>query len=214
MRVSELSRATGVAVATIKYYLREGLLQPGTPTARNQADYDDSHAHRLRLIRVLIEIGGLGIATVRRVLEAVDDPSVPMHEVLGVAHHALAPQRQVRWSIDTSGEIAEVDDLLSRLGWQVSPNAPARIDLAGALAALRRLGWNAQADIFRPYAALVDTLASREVANVSEQRTRGATVERVVVGTVVFETALLALRRLAQENHSARRFAAAGESAT
>lgn len=33
-------------------------------------------------------------------------------------------------------------------------------------------------------------------------------MEAVVVGTVVFEAALVALRRLAQEHHSARRFAA------
>jgi hypothetical protein len=41
---------------------------------------------------------------------------------------------------------------------------------------------------------------------VSDEPTRGATVERVVIGTVVFETALLALRRLAQEHHSAAQF--------
>jgi DNA-binding transcriptional MerR regulator len=206
MRISELGRQTGVTVPTIKYYLREGLLHAGTPTARTQSRYDDSHIHRLGLIRVLIEVGGLGIARVRDVLEAVDDPSVSMHKMLGVAHHALASRRS-GGSIDADAERTETDRFVDeRLRWRVSDRAPARSQLAGALAALRRVGWEVEPEVFLPYAELVDALAAREVANVSDEPTRGATVERVVVGTVVFETALLALRRLAQEHHSAAQF--------
>lgn len=36
-------------------------------------------------------------------------------------------------------------------------------------------------------------------------RSRIAAIESLVVGTVVFEAVLVALRRLAQEHHSARR---------
>src|ERR1700716_801088 len=43
MRMAELSAESGVPVATIKYYLREGLLPPGERTSRNQARYDDVH---------------------------------------------------------------------------------------------------------------------------------------------------------------------------
>jgi DNA-binding transcriptional MerR regulator len=206
MRISQLGRQTGVPVPTIKYYLREGLLHPGNPTAPNQAIYDRSHGHRLRLIRVLIEVGGLGIAGVRNVLAAVDDSSVSMHRMLGVAHHALGSRRSGS-SIDADAEREETDRFIDEgMGWRVSSEAPARSELAGALAALRRLGWEVEPEIFTPYAELVDTLAAREVANVSDEPTRSATVERVVVGTVVFETALLALRRLAQEHYSAAQF--------
>ena len=41
MRISELSARTGVPVATIKYYLREGLLPEGERTAPTQATYAD-----------------------------------------------------------------------------------------------------------------------------------------------------------------------------
>ncbi|GMA88788.1 hypothetical protein GCM10025868_40380 [Angustibacter aerolatus] len=45
-------------VATVKYYLREGLLPPGTPTSRTQAQYDEEHVRRLRLVRALLDVGG------------------------------------------------------------------------------------------------------------------------------------------------------------
>ena len=61
MRIAELSTRSGTSIASIKYYLREGLLAPGTPTGRNQADYGEAHLYRLRLIRALIDVGGLSV---------------------------------------------------------------------------------------------------------------------------------------------------------
>ena len=58
MRISELSSRTGIPVATIKFYLRENLLHPGVRTAATQAQYDESHEARLRLIRALLGPGG------------------------------------------------------------------------------------------------------------------------------------------------------------
>src|SRR5215207_6724902 len=71
VRISELSQRSGVAVATIKYYLREGLLPPGASTAPNQAQYDEQHLTHLHLIRALREGAGLSIATLARVFEAM-----------------------------------------------------------------------------------------------------------------------------------------------
>jgi hypothetical protein len=45
---------------------------------------------------------------------------------------------------------------------------------------------------------------------VQSREIQGKTVDAVVVGTVVLDAVLAALRRLAQENHSAIRFAPAG----
>lgn len=59
MKVSELSTRSGVPISSIKYYLREGLLQSGVRTATNQADYGEPHVRRLRLIRSMTEIGEL-----------------------------------------------------------------------------------------------------------------------------------------------------------
>ncbi|RAC11977.1 MerR family transcriptional regulator, partial [Burkholderia multivorans] len=54
MRISELSRRSDVPVATIKYYLREGLLPAGERTSATQAVYTDAHVNRLALIRALL----------------------------------------------------------------------------------------------------------------------------------------------------------------
>ena len=51
MKISELSAQSAVSIASIKYYIREGVLAAGEPTAANQADYGEEHLDRLRLIR-------------------------------------------------------------------------------------------------------------------------------------------------------------------
>lgn len=209
MKVSELSARSGRSVATIKYYLREGLLPAGRRSAANQADYDEDHLHRLRLITTLIDVGGLTIANVRSVLEAVDNPHIPMHEVLGVAHYGLAGDTAA-FAFGAEAE-AEIDRFIDSLGWEVKNDAPAKRELAGALASLRQLGWEVQAEVFTPYARAADQLAGWELAQTPTKGPRSRTVEATVVGTVVFEAALVALRRLAEEHHSAARFGASSE---
>jgi DNA-binding transcriptional MerR regulator len=206
MRISELSRASGVPIPTIKFYLREHLLPQGTPTARTQADYDEGHLRRLRLIQALTEIGGVRLRDVRTVLQAIDDQALGTHELLGTVHHALGPHLDGEPSHDEVRAIAAVDRFLAGLGWHVSQQAPARRALARALATLWRMGRDADAAVFEPYARVADELAAGEVATVSPTASRPEAVEGAVVGTVVFEAALVALRRLAQEHHSARRF--------
>ena len=210
-------------VPTIKYYLRQGLVPPGIATAVNQADYGDDHAHRLRLIRVLREVGELSIAQIQPILSALDDERLTVHEVLRVPHRSLASgsraadvssdRRAAMGGGDAADDVraqADVDDFLNDLGWQVARDAPARRTLADTLLALRRRGRDAGPEVFRPYAAIADDLAEREVASLPAGGTRLDTLEAMVIGTVVFEAALTALRRLAHEHHSSRRFAAGG----
>ncbi len=207
VRMSELSEASGVAVPTIKFYLREGLLPAGVRTAANQARYDDGHLRRLRLIRALVEIGDISLATVAAVLAAVDDERRSTHEVLGMVHHALAMRGPVTDpATDIEDTMAEVDAFVEAFAWHVDPSAPARRELARVLVTLRRLGWKVDASVFDRYARAADQLAAWEIQQTPPDASRAQTVEGVVVGTVVFEAALLALRRLAEEHHSAVRF--------
>lgn len=200
MRISELSVASGVSTATLKFYLREGLLPPGEAVARNQATYDERHLRRLRLIRALTEVGRLSLRDVKAVLAAAGDPSTPVHELLGTAQYALEPS--VPDEVDASA-MAVVDAAIDTLGWDVSTDAPARRSIGHAVEALRSFGWTVEpADLVR-YARAVDGLARREVAIVDDATDRERLVERMVVGSVVFEAILTAFRRLAQEHHSA-----------
>lgn len=205
MRISELSRESGVPVATIKYYLREGLLPPGASTAVNQASYGDEHLRRLRLIGVLTDVGGLRLRTVARVLEAVDDEGLSTHHMLGVAHHALGPEPTD--DADLEPALTDVARLLAARGWQVSDQAPSRRALAHALCTLRRLGRNPDHAVLDRYADAVDQLASKEVPHATATVPRTEAIENLVIGTIVYEAVLIALRRLAQEHHSAQRLA-------
>ena len=90
MRISELSSETGVPVATIKFYLRENLLHDGVRTAATQAQYDQTHVARLRLIRALLGPGGLSVAAAHQVLRAIEEPPDSIHELLGIAATAVA----------------------------------------------------------------------------------------------------------------------------
>ncbi|MEO2108695.1 MAG: MerR family transcriptional regulator [Actinomycetota bacterium] len=205
MRISELSRASGVSVATIKYWIREGLVPPGATSAPNQAAYDDAHLHRVRLIRALREVADLPIATVADVLAVVDDEGVPVHDALGRAHRALADVPDIGDSPTADEAIDEVDTWLRTMGWQVSADAPDRIVLAHALLVMREMGREESAVDFQPWAEAAMRLAEHEVGTIEGAEGRADAVERMVVGTVVHGQVLGALRRLAQEHLSAQR---------
>lgn len=220
MRIAALSRATGVPVATLKYYLREGLLHPGAATAVNQAAYDDSHVRRVRLVRTLVELGRLSIADVAAVVAAVEDEDVPIHDTFGITQDAMVHDVHRGAHADTSEpESAHrlVDELVARHGLQVRPDAAVRDMLADALVHLAGMGVIDLLDHSSPLAAqgtaLLDSLvvwfrdmAAVEIASVPETD-RAAMVEYTVVGTVVIETAMAAIRRMALEDASHRRFA-------
>jgi DNA-binding transcriptional MerR regulator len=205
MRMAELAERSGCSVATIKYYLREDLLPAGKATAATQASYGDEHLERLALIRVLREVGELSIARVRQVVAAIDDTSNSLSKVLATAHHGLGPE-----SADDSDEHAAARQEMVRFiegrQWAVDPEAPSFDRLADALVALRRLGRECGGDVFSPYVEVAFNMAAAELATIEPSVSVSDTVSQIVVGTIIFEQALVALRRLAEEHHSNTRF--------
>jgi DNA-binding transcriptional MerR regulator len=198
--MSELSRATEIPVATVKYYLREGLLRAGQPVSVTSASYDESHVERLRLIRALIEGAGLSIAQVGRVTQTLDQPPDTWHNMLGTAQGVLCGPP------DENLETTSADTLLRRLGWAVGGCSPARADLARAIARLEAGGIDVSAQDFDGYAAAAQAAAIIDVAALPTD-TPEAALHRAIVGTVLLDNVLIALRRLAQEDVSARTFA-------
>jgi len=183
----------------VKFYLREGLLAPGSATSATRAVYGQMHVRRLRLVRALVEVGGLRLAAVREVLAALDDPSRSKHDVLGAAHDPLAAQVPAvdQAALDTA------DAHLARLGWRVHPEAPHRRVLARALAACTAVGHPVDPATIDTYARAALMVAEVDLASVP-RTDRALAMERVVIGTVLHEPLLLALRRLAQAHVSAR----------
>ncbi|MQS05485.1 MerR family transcriptional regulator, partial [Streptomyces alkaliterrae] len=210
MRIGELSERADVPVPTIKYYLREGLLPPGRRTSPNQARYDDSHLGRLRLIRALTQVGGLPVADAKIVLDAVDDPGRTPHKVLGAAQRGLTATYAVGSEEDLARARRVVADLIERRGWRVSPAGVPAHALAAVLATMRETGLEAFERRLDEYAEASERIAAADVAGTVDESDLEATVMRVVLGTLLGDAALAALRRLAQADASARHYGHGG----
>ena len=216
--MGELSRSSGVPIATIKYYLRERLLPPGTATSATRAEYGEAHLRRLRLIRALLEIGEVPVAAIGNILAVVDDESASVHVMLGAVQYELGPHPARPAEGDRDWQVAshEVDELIEGMGWTVAQTAPARTLLIATLAALRRIRSAAPGPGLRAYAEAAAGLADDEVASLGlvtrtpdgpdADGSRVALTEAAVVGMVLHERILIALHRLAQEDASSRYF--------
>ena len=169
VRIAELSRVSGVTVPTIKYYLRDGLLPPGELTSRNQAQYDERHVRRLKLIRALVDVAGLSIAGVREALAAIDSSGGTRHNLLGngVAPHR-GPVRITRDDPGLAGGEAEVAELINDLGWHAKPDNPAWRSAAEAIATIRSLGADRLLDRLTGYARAMHDVAELDLAMIAE----------------------------------------------
>jgi DNA-binding transcriptional MerR regulator len=204
MRIAELSRRSGVSIPTIKYYLREGLLPPGEATGRNQARYDERHLDRLRLIRVLREVGGVGVAAAGEVMRGLDEPTADAHQLMGRAHRAVIPPsthdtNDPEWTRTRSWVWSWVRDM----GWCVDPDAPALDRLADVVLTARRLDYPDLLRSLSRYADAALTVAGPEVEAATAQPDPAAVMRAVVTGTVLGEALLSAVRLLAHEHVSA-----------
>jgi DNA-binding transcriptional MerR regulator len=201
MRLAELSARTGASTATIKYYLRAGLLPPGTTESSTWASYDERHVRRLRLVRALTEVAGLSLGEVRAVVEAVS-ASGSDHQSRGAAQWPLsAPPAQA----PSAASLERVGELLSRHGWEVGTDSPHRATLAAALDTLDELGFTANDEMLDAYAEALEPIGEIEVARVVAETDPVVAAERLVIGTLLYEPVLLTLRRMAHEATSARR---------
>ncbi|MBX3143514.1 MAG: MerR family transcriptional regulator [Trueperaceae bacterium] len=204
VRIAELSDVCGVSVSTLKFYLREGLLHPGATRAVNQADYDESHVRRVRLVRALLELGNVQLADIRRVLAAVDDAELPIHEAFGVAQDAMVPRRE-RDSEEYQRAYADVDAFVTRHGLRVRPDAEARGMLADSLVAMRSAGFDVAVHGFDEQVPGILASSAMELSLLPTDD-RVQQMEFSVVGTISYEVAVAAIRRLALEHASWERF--------
>ena len=203
MRISELSRRTGVTIPTLKYYLREGLLHAGQLQGATRADYDDSHVDRVRLVRSLVDVGRLSIERVREVVRALDDPPAGRHELLGAAHEALRPASATGApSRDAVAQVAALD-------LPGCEDSPASLQLALALTAAAAGGWTVEQATLARWLRAMHEVAETDVVPQLAQVSVGEALRYAIVGNVLTDPVLVALRRAAQEAVSAQRFGAA-----
>ncbi|MEU6330127.1 MerR family transcriptional regulator [Streptomyces sp. NPDC047049] len=205
MRIGELARRTGVPVPSIKYYTREGMLPPGERISPNQVQYAASHIRRLKLIRALTEVGGLSIAAAAEVLAGIDSPGTTPQGMLGTAQSAVSKVAAERGT-DEMWERAEreVAELVRRHDWAVRPENPGWRTLVQVVVAYHELDQSELLGLLDRYAQAAGSLAAAELAAFDGVPSLDAQIEGAVLGTVLGDTAMAALRRIAQEDVARR----------
>ncbi|AVZ40921.1 MULTISPECIES: MerR family transcriptional regulator [unclassified Dietzia] len=201
MRISELADVTGTTVTTLKFYLRRGLLHPGRSVTRTQADYDAGHVERVRLVVALSEVGGLDLAAVGRVLEAIETPDVGRLDVMATAQHALSGERAhepAAGEEDTPRGDERTRAWIAAREWQVDLGDVIVDRLAQAWRACDDAGIGLDEGRLDAYADAAERIARIDVASVPSEP--AAAVRQVVLGTVLVEPVLTALRLLAQQH--------------
>lgn len=209
MRLAELSAATGVPAATIKFYLREGLLPPAVLRNARQADYGDEHVARLRLVRALAEGAGLSLDGIRRVVDAVEHPPASPHDMFGAAQAALVDEKADR--ADATTQLVQV---LSDAGVDCDREQVIVEQLQAALDTARRAGQPIELPRLARYVALMREVGQVDVeglladhgnpASLATESGRSAALAHVTVGTATSEPVLRLLRLLGQSSASAQ----------
>jgi Predicted transcriptional regulators len=203
MLISELSARTGVPVPTLKFYLREGLLMPGTALSATRSDYGEEHVRRVGVARALTDVVGLSVHQARTVLALFASPREELFEALGRALGELPAAR-----VPEADDYPRARAALEHLGWRYDPRYAAVRQLERALEAAEAAGMPLNDDRLDAYAPAVRSIAEHDVALVPEEPERA--LEYAVLGTALYEPVLVALRRLAHHDIAAERFAPPG----
>jgi DNA-binding transcriptional MerR regulator len=200
MRISELSERTGVSVATIKWYVREGLLAPGHRRSATQAEYDDDHVARLRLIKALGEVPGLPVQRIKAIVDLLDHPHADLVASLADALAQLPPYPAGPVAGPAPGRPSAAE-ALDLIGYAYDPQFPAVAQLDAALGAATAV-IPFDEDTFAEYGKHLRAIAESEIGKIPDDP--AAAVPYGVLGTALYEPVLLALRRLALYDAASR----------
>ncbi|AXR74601.1 MerR family transcriptional regulator [Auritidibacter sp. NML130574] len=211
MKLSALAKATGTSIASIKYYLRVGLISPGAKRNQTTAVYDDTHVERLELIGALRQLVGLSIEQIGILTAVIDDPDASILEVMqtaqilggGMPLPATEPATKSATGPDPHPTVAEerISALIAAQGWPDTQSA-ARTAAISVVAEMQGLGLEVSEEYLKTVGAAVDMISESEL-NVSGSRDRVAM--HVAVGTFQYSRLVLALLQLGQASHSIAR---------
>jgi DNA-binding transcriptional MerR regulator len=99
LRIGQLAKKAGVSTATVKHYLKEGLLPQPVKTSPNMAYYDESCVDRINLIKRIQKEKFLPLDVIKRLVESGESYSEELE--LGKAilkSHKELPPRSVKGS--------------------------------------------------------------------------------------------------------------------
>lgn len=207
IRMAELSEKTGVSVPTIKYYLREGLLAPGTATSANQALYGNEHVERIRIMRSLSKVAKLPLATIREVLNIVDGGG-NAQEAMGRTQEALvgeiAEDAESEDGLSAAQELLDAE--IEKRGWRVYKQSGAYRMASQALVEISKENLSAPANHLAGYVEAADKVGETDISTLSGAISGPDVVRRMALGTTLRGPLFDALILLAQQHHAGKTF--------
>jgi DNA-binding transcriptional MerR regulator len=209
VKISEVASRGGTSVSTVKYYLREGLLPAGSRLSRNQTAYDESHVQRVRLVRALLETGGLSIGAAKAVLATLDSRQDSLAFTFEAAQHALGAISPAPTPPDEESR-ATIEELATAHDWSTTAGNPGFDMAARVLDGLAAIGFRPSPEYLNAYASAAASIARADVAALTSRDRPDAIAELMVIGTVLGDALVAGLRRLAQESVTAELFPATG----
>ncbi|MEO7198226.1 MAG: MerR family transcriptional regulator [Solirubrobacterales bacterium] len=152
MKISELAEAASVPVATVRHYLREGLLPEGRKTSRNMAYYPPGLVERIRLIKLLQEERFMPLRVIRELLDREGGDLERLRSQLDEADRgvevALARERERSPAAEISERYSVPSEALDRLAeiGVLSPAAegysPSDVRIVEAISRFRAGGYD------------------------------------------------------------------------
>ncbi|MET3933154.1 MerR family transcriptional regulator [Arthrobacter sp. OAP107] len=203
MQLKELSERTGVSPASIKFYLREGLLPAGRSVHATRAEYSEKHVSRLELIQALRRVVGLNLAQIRSLLRMADG-GVPRLELLAAVQCTVLGLDEVstaQGDLHTPGG----DAVVRSRNWPDVPS-DARNSLNAHLARMESLGVRVPGDLLDAYSRAVDAIAAVDISATTAPDDVNELIMTAAVGMHLHGQLVLKLLALAQASHAIRRY--------
>jgi DNA-binding transcriptional MerR regulator len=203
MQLKELSEHSGVSAASIKYYLREGMLPAGETVHATRAQYSARHVERLNLIQALRRIVGLNIEQIRGLLKIADD-GAPRLTLLAAVQRVVL---DLDASTTSSGGVrAPAGDAVVRLrNWPDHPS-DARSALNAHLELMESLNIRVSGELLDTYSKAMDDVAGLDIAVTTAPDSVDQLILTAAVGMHMHSQLLLKLLALAQASHAIRRY--------
>lgn len=203
MQLKELSGRTGVSPASIKFYLREGLLPAGRSVNATRAEYSEHHVSRLELIQALRHVVGLPLAKISSLLRMADG-GAPRLELLA------AVQRTVLGLDDVSTDHGDLrtpagDAVVRFRDWPDVPS-DARNALNAHLALMDNRGVPVTDELLDAYSQAVDSIAAVNISATTAPDDINQLIMTAAVGMHLHGQLVLKLLALAQASHAIRRY--------
>jgi DNA-binding transcriptional MerR regulator len=191
LKIGELAKRSGVTVATIKHYLREGLIRPARKTGRTMSWYEPALVGRVQAIKELQRRQFLPLDVIKRAIDsdrhAPDDHAAATAIAAVLTKHRGTRSRTRAELVDQHGADPRELDWLAAAGLAVPNGADQRYH-GDDLALLSTLGDARRAGIspaMLPFSILNDYLmALRNLVEVELRMFRAGVLARAERGEV------------------------------